>query len=91
MADHPERHVITRALGGPGFTEPDLFWLARRRGATGCWCAPTGSTGWSTTRDRAASWPGEPDPAVAARALVAAALDAGGEDNATAVVVDVVG
>ena len=27
MAEHPERHVITRALGGPGFTEPDLFWL----------------------------------------------------------------
>ena len=28
VADHPERHVITRALGGPGFTEPDLFRLA---------------------------------------------------------------
>jgi protein phosphatase len=34
---------------------------------------------------------GEPDPALAAQALVAAALDAGGEDNATAVVLDVVG
>jgi protein phosphatase len=34
---------------------------------------------------------GEAEPAAAARALVAAALEAGGEDNATAVVVDVVG
>ena len=33
----------------------------------------------------------EREPAAAARALVAAALEAGGEDNATAVVVDVVG
>jgi protein phosphatase len=33
----------------------------------------------------------EPDAAGAVQALVAAALDAGGEDNATAVVVDVVG
>ena len=26
-ADHPERHVITRALGGPGLAEADYFLL----------------------------------------------------------------
>jgi protein phosphatase len=90
VADHPERHVITRALGGPGFTEPDLFWLAVEDADRLLVCTD-GVNGLldDTTIERILV--GEPDPAAAARALVAAALDAGGEDNATAVVLDVVG
>ena len=90
MADHPERHVITRALGGPGFTEPDLFRLALGEVDRLLLCTDgvNGMVGDDVIEGILA---GEPDPAVAARALVAAALDAGGEDNATVVVVDVVG
>ena len=90
MADHPERHVITRALGGPGFTEPDLFRLALDEvdRLLVCTDGVNGLVGDDVIEGILA---GEPDPAVAARALVVAALDAGGEDNATVVVVDVVG
>ena len=84
VADHPERHVITRALGGPGFTEPDLFWVDARRRGPAARCARTASTAQSTTRRSAGMLAAEPDPSGAAAALVAAALDAGGEDNATA-------
>jgi protein phosphatase len=89
-ADHPERHVITRALGGPGFTEPDLFWLAVEPSDRLLVCTDgvNGLIDDATIERILAS---EPDPGAAARALVTAALDAGGEDNATAVVLDVVG
>lgn len=90
VADHPERHVITRALGGPGFTEPDLIWLAVDEVDRLLVCTDgiNGLVDDSTIQSILAR---EPDPAVAAGSLVAAALDAGGEDNATAVVLDVVG
>ena len=90
MADHPERHVITRALGGPGFTEPDFFRLALGEVDRLLVCTD-GVNGLVDDDVIERILAGEPDPAVAARALVAAALDAGGEDNATVVVVDVVG
>jgi len=89
-ADHPERHVITRALGGPGFTEPDLLWLAVDQVDRLLVCTD-GINGLIDDDAIERILASEPDPAVAARALVAAALDAGGEDNATAVVLDVVG
>jgi protein phosphatase len=90
VADHPERHVITRALGGPGFTEPDLIWLAVDEVDRLLVCTD-GINGLVEDATIQRILAGEPDPAVAARSLVAAALDAGGEDNATAVVLDVVG
>jgi protein phosphatase len=90
VADHPERHVITRALGGPGFTEPDLFWLPVVAGDRLLICTD-GINGLIDDAEIQRILAAEPDPAAAARALVAAALDAGGEDNATAVVLHVVG
>ena len=90
MADHPERHVITRALGGPGFTEPDLFLLADGDVDRLLLCTD-GVNGLVDDAAIGRILSGEPDPARAARALVAAALEAGGDDNATAVVLDVVG
>lgn len=90
VADHPERHVITRALGGPGFTEPDLFWVDVRDTDRLLLCTD-GVNGFIDDADIAEVLVAETDPAGAAAALVAAALDAGGEDNATALVVDVVG
>jgi serine/threonine protein phosphatase PrpC len=90
VAGHPERHVITRALGGPGFTEPDLIWLAVDEVDRLLVCTD-GINGLVDDATIQRILAGEPDPALAAGLLVAAALDAGGEDNATAVVLDVVG
>jgi protein phosphatase len=90
VADHPERHVITRALGGPGFTEPDLIWLAIDEVDRLLVCTD-GVSGLVDDPAIQRILASSSDTAVAAQALVAAALDAGGEDNATAVVVDVVG
>ena len=41
-ATHPERHVITRALGGPDGVDADFFLLPLPR-PSGCCCAPTAS------------------------------------------------
>lgn len=90
VADHPERHVITRALGGPGFAEPDLFWVdtAETDRVLLCTDGVNGFVGDAHIREVLVA---EGDPADAAAALVAAALKAGGEDNATALVIDVMG
>ena len=90
VADHPERHVITRALGGPGFAEPDLFWVDVA-GTDRLLLCTDGVNGFVDDTHIGRVLVAESDPAAAAAALVAAALDAGGEDNATALVVDVVG
>ena len=90
VADHPDRHVITRALGGPGYSEADVFWLPARDVDRLLVCTD-GVNGLIDDATIAGVLTGEAEPAAAARALVAAALEAGGEDNATAVVVDVVG
>ena len=82
--------MITRALGGPGAGEADLFRLRLDEADRLLLCTDgvSGLVDDVTIRRILAD---EPDPARAARDLVAAALEAGGEDNATAVVVDVVG
>jgi serine/threonine protein phosphatase PrpC len=87
VADHPERHVITRALGGPGFSEPDLFWLDVADADRLLLCTD-GVNGFVGDDHIGRLLVTERDPDAAAAALVAAALDAGGEDNATALVID---
>lgn len=90
VATHPERHVITRALGESLGVEPDYF-VIRLADAERLLLCTDGVTGMlgddviARVLDEAA------DPRDAADRLVAAAVAAGGEDNATAVVVDVVG
>ncbi|MEO9324438.1 protein phosphatase 2C domain-containing protein [Nocardioides sp. C4-1] len=89
-AVHPERHIITRALGGRGSVEADYFVIPLAGAERLLLC----SDGVSGMIDDAAI--GEiltrtADPRDAADRLVAAAVAAGGRDNATAVVVDVVG
>jgi PPM family protein phosphatase len=90
VAHHPERHVITRALGGPGFSQPDLFRLPLGEVDRFLLCTD-GVNGLLDDAAIGAILAAEPDPGRAAQALVAAALEAGGDDNATAVIVDVVG
>lgn len=89
-ATHPERHIITRALGGPRGVEADYFLLPLSAVERLVLCSD-GVTGMIGD-DRIAEILGRvSDPGDAADELVAAAVTAGGRDNATAVVVDAVG
>ncbi len=89
-AVHPERHIVTRALGGPDEVEPDFFVLPLVEFERVLLCSD-GITGMVDDRDIERLLVESTDPSDAADRLVAAALAAGGNDNATAVVVDVVG
>lgn len=88
--EHPERHVITRALGGPRLEPADLFVVPVEQVERLLLCTD-GVSGLVDDDAIAAVLAENPDPRDAADGLVAAALRAGGDDNATAVVVDVVG
>ena len=87
---HPERHIVTRALGGPDPLDPDFFLLALGEAGRILLCSD-GVTDLIRDAEIAAVLGDSPDPRDAADRVVAAALAAGGVDNATAVVVDVVG
>jgi protein phosphatase len=89
-ARHPERHVITRALGGPDEPEPDHVLLPVARAPRLLLCTD-GVNGMIDDDVIAAVLRECPDPDQAAGRLVDEAVAAGGRDNATAVVVDVVG
>ncbi len=89
MASHPARHVVTRALGGPTPDAPDFFAVALSDAPRLVLC----SDGVTEMIDDAAVARvlGEAaDPQTAADRLVAEAVQAGGRDNATAVVIDVI-
>jgi protein phosphatase len=88
--EHPERHVITRALGGPRLEPPDFFVLPVGEVERLLLCSD-GISGLVGDEEIAGVLTDSPDPRDAADRLVSAALRAGGDDNATAVVVDVVG
>jgi protein phosphatase len=87
---HPERHVVTRAIGGRDDAEPDFFLLAAGDVDRLLLCSD-GVTGMLGDHELAAILSDAEEPQEAADRLVAAAVAAGGHDNATAVVVDVVG
>lgn len=87
---HPDRHIVTRALGGPDPVEPDLFRVALRDAPRLLLCSD-GITDLLRDAEIAEVLASRPEPRGAAERLVDAALAAGGVDNATALVVDVVG
>ncbi|WP_340537083.1 PP2C family protein-serine/threonine phosphatase [Nocardioides sp. GXZ039] len=89
-AVHPERHIITRALGGRGSVEADYFVLPLS-GAERLLLCSDGVSGMIGDGRIAEILTSTSDPRDAADRVVAAAVAAGGRDNATAVVVDVVG
>jgi protein phosphatase len=90
MAAHPARHVVTRALGGPELLDADYFLLPLPSAERLVLCSD-GITEMIGDREVAAILADATDPRDAADRLVAAAVAAGGRDNATAVVVDVMG
>lgn len=84
---HPERNIVTRALGGEGGSEPD-FW--RRPLVTGerlVLCSDGLLDGPDPATLAATAVTGS--AAEAARALLQLALDSGSQDNVTVIVVDV--
>ena len=89
-AHHPERHVITRALGSTESSEADYFLLPLPAVERLVLCSD-GVSGMIEDDELAGILAATADPRDAADAVVAAALAAGGRDNATVVVVDVVG
>jgi serine/threonine protein phosphatase PrpC len=90
MAFHPARHVVTRALGGPERASADYFLLPLPSAGRLVLCSD-GVTEMIDDRTVAAILGEATDPRDAADRLVAEAVNAGGRDNATAVVVDVMG
>lgn len=87
-AGHPESHVVTRALGGAVRSEPELAVLPLTAGER-LVLLTDGVTDLVDDATLADLLAGHDDAQAAADALVAAALEAGGRDNATALVVDV--
>jgi serine/threonine protein phosphatase PrpC len=87
-ATHPARNVITRALGGADFADADYFLLSLPEVERLLLCSD-GVTGMLDDAQIAEILGREGDAQDAADRLVAAAVEAGGRDNATAVVVDV--
>jgi PPM family protein phosphatase len=82
--DHPQRSIITRALGIEGEVVVDHFSWPVRDGDIFLLCSD-GLTGMVSDAGVAEILAGAPSLAVAAQQLVAAANEAGGRDNITVV------
>ncbi len=87
-AQHPQRHMLTRALGVADSVEVDLVEFPTVAGDRLLICSD-GLTNEVTHDDIAAILFDERDPTDAAHALVDAAIAAGGHDNISVVIVDV--
>jgi protein phosphatase len=85
---HPQRNVITRAVGGAGGFQPDYWLLPPVAGERLLVCSDglTNELEDAAIRDVLVA---ESDPTTAVNRLVRQALGAGGHDNISAVVVDV--
>ncbi|WP_415004872.1 PP2C family protein-serine/threonine phosphatase [Aeromicrobium sp.] len=86
---HPERHVITRAIGAMPDSPPEFVLIPVVGGSRLLLCSDGLSGELSDAAIERILRDGEP-PSVAVARLVAGAVEAGGHDNVTAVVVDVV-
>ena len=82
--EHPQRSIITRALGPEPDVEVDTFTLAAADGDVFLICSD-GLTSMVAEQTVAEIMREAPDIATAADRLVATALDAGGRDNVTVV------
>jgi protein phosphatase len=87
-ADFPQRHVVLQAVDGESTPTPDLIWLDLRDGDRLLLCSD-GLTDLVADADIQRLLAVD-SRRLAAFSLVRAALDAGGRDNVTCVVADVV-
>ena len=85
-AQHPHRHVLTRALGIRPRTEPDLAEMTPQEGDVFIMCSD-GLTGHVDDEEIADHLMSEPDLEAAAASLVDTANKAGGQDNITVLLV----
>jgi serine/threonine protein phosphatase PrpC len=88
--NHPDSNVITRAVGFDVAQRPDYWRVPARAGLRLLVCSD-GLTKELSAADIERVLAAEPESLGAASALVRAAVEAGGRDNVTAVVVDVRG
>jgi protein phosphatase len=86
---HPQRNVITRALGAGNSEQPDFWLLPAERGDRILVCSD-GLTGELADVDITRILLEEADPQTAAMRLVRDALAHGGRDNLTVLVIDAV-
>ncbi len=87
-AIHPHRHILTRALGVASAVDVDLWELHLHEGDRVLLCSD-GLTNEVNDERIAEALGSIADPTEAAQALVDAAVEHGGNDNVTVVVVDV--
>jgi serine/threonine protein phosphatase PrpC len=87
---HPLGHALTRAIGMPGSIRPEVREVDLAPGDRLLLCSD-GLTKMVAEQEIGALLEARPEPSEACRALVDAANDAGGYDNISAVVVDVLG
>jgi protein phosphatase len=87
-AVHPQRHILTRALGVSSEVEADMWELQLRSGDRLVLCSD-GLSNELTSEELAEVLSRVPDPGDAAHQLVDIANEHGGSDNITVVVVDV--
>lgn len=85
---HPERHVLTRALGSGASPEPD-YWMIPAGPHDRVLVCSDGLTGELSDAAISEVLGLFADPQEAAQELVRLAVDAGGHDNVSTVVVDV--
>ncbi len=88
-AEHPQKNLITRALGADEKVDVDTTVLPIQAGDRVLLCSDGLSDMVPEARISELLIEYPDDPEGAARSLVSAALDAGGNDNITVVVVDV--
>ena len=86
-AMHPQRHIVTNALGVDNDVQVDESAYEVQPGDRLVLCSD-GLTGMVSEDDIVRILTDEPDPQAAADVLVGAANEAGGQDNITVVVVD---
>lgn len=87
---HPNRSVITRAIGSDPYMQPDIYELNLSAGDRLLLCSD-GLNAMLTDYEIADILRDVVDPQTCADMLVSAARDAGGYDNITTIVVDVQG
>jgi protein phosphatase len=88
-AEHPQKNLITRALGADDDVEVDTTVLPTEAGDRVLLCSDGLSDMVPEARISEILLESSEDPERAARNLLSAALDAGGNDNITVIVVDV--
>jgi protein phosphatase len=88
-AEHPQKNLITRALGADEEVDVDTTVLPIEAGDRVLLCSDGLSDMVSEARISEILLEASEDPERAARSLLSAALDAGGNDNITVIVIDV--